>query len=81
MYTFVTTCCNIRLECTQSICIHFTATPFFIDHTPYREQRKVYDVLVVGGGIVGVATAREIALRHPQMSIALVEKESALGTL
>ena len=39
-----------------------------------------YDLVVVGGGIVGVATAREIALRHPKMSIAVLEKENRLGT-
>ena len=33
----------------------------------------------VGGGIVGMATAREIALRHPRMSIAVLEKENRLG--
>jgi len=38
-----------------------------------------YDLVVVGGGIVGLATAREIALRHPKMSIAVVEKEKELG--
>lgn len=38
-----------------------------------------YDLVVVGGGIVGLATAREIALRHPNMSIAVVEKEKELG--
>ena len=35
--------------------------------------------MVVGGGIVGLATARELATRHPQMKIALVEKEKQLG--
>ena len=36
--------------------------------------------MVVGGGIVGMATAREVALRHPKMSIAVLEKENHLGT-
>ena len=39
----------------------------------------VYDVVVVGGGIVGLATARETAIRHPHMRIALLEKEPRLG--
>ncbi len=38
-----------------------------------------YDLVVVGGGIVGLATARETALRYPHMKIALVEKEPRLG--
>lgn len=36
--------------------------------------------MVVGGGIVGLATAREIALRHPKMRMAVLEKENQLGT-
>ncbi|MBV8750574.1 MAG: L-2-hydroxyglutarate oxidase [Candidatus Eremiobacteraeota bacterium] len=35
----------------------------------------VYDVAVVGGGIVGLATTRELLLRHPSLRIANVEKE------
>ena len=35
--------------------------------------------MVVGGGIVGMATARELKLRHPNLQMAVVEKESELG--
>ncbi len=35
----------------------------------------VYDIAVVGGGIVGLATTRELLLRHPNLRIANVEKE------
>jgi L-2-hydroxyglutarate oxidase LhgO len=35
----------------------------------------VYDIAVVGGGIVGLATTRELLLRHPKLRIANVEKE------
>lgn len=35
-----------------------------------------YDIVVVGGGIVGMATARELLVRHPKLSVAVVEKES-----
>lgn len=38
-----------------------------------------YDLVVVGGGIVGLATAREVALRYPSMRIAVAEKEKELG--
>ena len=34
---------------------------------------------MVGGGIVGCATAREMLERHPEMKIAVVEKEKALA--
>ncbi len=37
------------------------------------------DYLIVGGGIVGVATALTLAQRHPGASIALIEKEASLA--
>lgn len=42
---------------------------------------STYDVAVVGGGIVGLATARELILRHPGLSFVLLEKEKELGGL
>lgn len=38
-----------------------------------------YDVVVVGGGIVGLGTARELIIRHPTLKFAVVEKESELS--
>ncbi|MCA1404019.1 L-2-hydroxyglutarate oxidase [Ensifer sp. IC3342] len=38
-----------------------------------------YDYCVIGGGIVGVATARALLLRYPGAGVVLVEKEAALG--
>ena len=39
----------------------------------------IYDIAVVGGGIVGLATVRELKLRHPDLKVANVEKESGLN--
>ena len=38
-----------------------------------------YDVAVVGGGIVGCATARLLKIERPELRVALIEKEKALG--
>ena len=38
-----------------------------------------YDVCVVGGGIVGLATARAIMMQHPRTRLVLLEKEDRLG--
>lgn len=38
------------------------------------------DVVVVGGGIVGLATARELALRHDGLRVAVLEREAELAT-
>lgn len=63
--------------CHCSLLLSTPPSPFLrltigANHTPY-------DLVVVGGGIVGMATAREVALRHPTMRIAVVEKERKLG--
>lgn len=41
--------------------------------------KRDYDLVVVGGGIVGAASAREILLRHPTLKIAVLEKEPKLA--
>ncbi len=38
-----------------------------------------HDVVIVGGGIVGLATARALVQRRPGLSVALLEKESGLA--
>ncbi len=38
-----------------------------------------YDVVIVGGGIVGNATAMELSIRHPQLKLAVLEKEPVVG--
>jgi (S)-2-hydroxyglutarate dehydrogenase len=38
------------------------------------------DVVVVGAGIVGLATARELSLRHDGIRIAVLEREAQIGT-
>jgi L-2-hydroxyglutarate oxidase LhgO len=38
------------------------------------------DLVVIGGGIVGLATARQLLEAHPDLRIAIVEKEPELAT-
>jgi L-2-hydroxyglutarate oxidase len=40
---------------------------------------NTYDIVLIGGGIVGVATAWQLKQRHPGAAILLVEKEPALA--
>jgi L-2-hydroxyglutarate oxidase LhgO len=37
------------------------------------------DVVVVGGGLLGLATARELLLRRPELSLVLLEREKRLA--
>ena len=39
-----------------------------------------YQVVIIGGGIVGLATALALLERHPQTRLAVIEKEPALAT-
>jgi hypothetical protein len=38
-----------------------------------------FDMVVVGGGIVGLATARELLIRHSGLRIAVLDKEKVVG--
>jgi len=43
------------------------------------ENKKTYDITIVGGGIVGAATAYKIQLKHPNLKILVIEKEERLA--
>jgi len=39
-----------------------------------------YDLAIVGAGVVGLATAREFLLRHPNLNVIVLEKESTIAS-
>ncbi|MAJ62473.1 MAG: L-2-hydroxyglutarate oxidase [Alphaproteobacteria bacterium] len=43
-------------------------------------MKQVYDVIIIGGGIVGLATALELQNRNPDAAIAVLEKEPKLAS-
>ncbi|XP_069495079.1 L-2-hydroxyglutarate dehydrogenase, mitochondrial isoform X1 [Ambystoma mexicanum] len=45
-----------------------------------RQHHSTCDIVVVGGGLVGLATARELIQRHPSLSFAVLEKEKELAS-
>ncbi|XP_005109885.1 L-2-hydroxyglutarate dehydrogenase, mitochondrial [Aplysia californica] len=44
-----------------------------------KNKQHQYDLVIVGGGIVGMATAQELIIRHPDLKLAVVEKENELA--
>ncbi len=43
------------------------------------QNDRIYDITIVGGGIVGVATAYKIQKKHPGLKLLLIEKEKHLA--
>lgn len=46
----------------------------------YFSLTMQYDLIVIGGGIVGLASAWKILERHPGLKLAILEKENELAT-
>jgi L-2-hydroxyglutarate oxidase len=47
---------------------------------PSAQAPSRCDFAIVGGGIVGLAVARELTKRHPRASVCVLERESTVGT-
>ncbi|XP_043580937.1 L-2-hydroxyglutarate dehydrogenase, mitochondrial isoform X1 [Bombus pyrosoma] len=62
-----------RISLPQLICAYRCRS------TSSAESCGAFDLVIVGGGIVGCATAREMLIRHPTLKMAIVEKENALA--
>ena len=46
----------------------------------YNTSAMTYDIAIIGGGIVGLATARALLEKGPSLKLVLCEKEAELGT-
>nr|XP_018902806.1 PREDICTED: L-2-hydroxyglutarate dehydrogenase, mitochondrial isoform X2 [Bemisia tabaci] len=44
------------------------------------KMQRYFDLVIIGGGIVGTALAREMKLRFPSLTMAILEKEHSVGT-
>ncbi|XP_041827301.1 L-2-hydroxyglutarate dehydrogenase, mitochondrial [Melanotaenia boesemani] len=56
------------------------ARPKVLKDIATRQLHSTFDVAVVGAGIVGLATARELIQRHSSLSFILLEKEKELAS-
>ena len=39
---------------------------------------QTYDIVIIGGGIVGLSTAMKMSQQYPDLNIAVIEKEDDL---
>jgi L-2-hydroxyglutarate oxidase len=42
-------------------------------------DEQIWDIAIVGGGIIGLATAMELLARHPDLRLTVIEKEQQTG--
>uniref|UniRef100_A0A1B6C7V0 L-2-hydroxyglutarate dehydrogenase, mitochondrial n=1 Tax=Clastoptera arizonana TaxID=38151 RepID=A0A1B6C7V0_9HEMI len=70
--------CFIKNVPKETCFLHFKHTLRHL--STHNVNEPTYDLVVVGGGIVGLATARELKIRHPNMTIAVLEKEPILAS-
>ncbi|XP_008397208.1 L-2-hydroxyglutarate dehydrogenase, mitochondrial [Poecilia reticulata] len=56
------------------------AQPKLLKGIASRQRHSTYDVAIVGAGIVGLASARELIQRHPTLTFVLLEKEKELAS-
>ncbi|EFA78641.1 hypothetical protein PPL_08096 [Heterostelium album PN500] len=74
---------NLRKSVIKPINIGTTRRLYCSSSSTTTKQRRsdgnTFDVAIVGGGIVGVATARELLMRNPNLSLVVLEQESEIG--
>src|SRR2546423_9977679 len=58
---------------TKAIVVRFRIAPM-----PGTDPPRECDVVVVGAGIVGLAAARELALRHDGLRVVVLEREARI---
>uniref|UniRef100_A0A672JSR9 L-2-hydroxyglutarate dehydrogenase, mitochondrial n=1 Tax=Sinocyclocheilus grahami TaxID=75366 RepID=A0A672JSR9_SINGR len=50
-----------------------------LHRTSGATRQHSFDMAIIGGGIVGLASSRELILRHPNLTFTLLEKEKELA--
>ena len=43
-------------------------------------MKKPYDIVIIGAGIIGLATGMKILEKHPKIKIAIIDKDSEIST-
>ncbi len=67
----------------SSVVVIATASTFSRAGTSQASENELgvaYDVAIVGGGVIGLATARELLERHPLLKLAVLEKNAVLAS-
>ena len=51
----------------------------FAPKLPDMSKTEIFDIAIIGGGIVGAATFYKLQTKHPKLKIVLIEKENMLA--
>ena len=57
----------------------FSKLPYSATRKTGRGRLRTPSILIIGGGIVGLATARQLLNKHPDSRVTVLEKESSPG--
>ena len=57
----------------------FSKAAYSATKNPESNKLSTPSILIIGGGIVGLATARQLLHKHPDSEVTVLEKESSLG--
>jgi len=68
------------LGCRATVALLSSADPLPSNLLPSAQALSRCDFAIVGGGIVGLAVARELTKRHPRASVCVLEREASVGT-
>src|SRR5271170_2022061 len=67
-------------ECGPRVGQATTVASVSVSEFPGASTPERCDLAIVGGGIIGLAVARELMHRHPQASVCVLEREADVGT-
>jgi len=71
-------CCSVVRSSLFTSCRKTRISRVFNNRRTFTSTRN-YDVAIIGGGIVGLATAQELISRQPKLKYIVLEKENKLA--
>ncbi|VDN05907.1 unnamed protein product [Thelazia callipaeda] len=68
-----------RIFGSRTVCLSYRRTSNASTTISSESKTPDFDIVIVGGGIIGCATARHLKIQHPELRLALLEKHDRLA--